>query len=96
MSGWVESDQRYGVSVQRGTPDVPDDGRYHVVVDGEIVLSTRVEAAALAEYHDIKDQRQAPRKKRLQEEKAEAAYQSMREAFWNKKVTRDARKGGRT
>lgn len=96
MSGWQKVDARYGLSVERGTTGVPDDGRYHVVVDGEIVFSTKVEAAAVAEFDDLREQRRAPMKKRLQEEKAEAAYQAMRESFWDKKMTRDARKGGRT
>jgi len=96
VGGWEMADRRHGVGIQRGTPEVPDDGRYHVVVDGEIVFSTKVEAAAIAEYDDIRDQRRGPSWKRLQEEKADAAYQAMREAFWHKKMTRDARKGGRT
>jgi hypothetical protein len=95
MSGWVKADAKCGVSIERGTPEVPDDGRYHVVVDGEIVLSTNVEAAALAEFEDIREQRRAPQRARLREEQAEAAYRAMRDAFWDKKITRDSRKGGR-
>jgi hypothetical protein len=33
---------KYSLSIQQGTSAVPDDDQYHVVVDGEIVLSTRV------------------------------------------------------
>jgi hypothetical protein len=29
---------KYGLSVEKGTDRVPDDGRYHFLVDGEIVL----------------------------------------------------------
>jgi len=37
-----KDDRRYPVSIQRATPDVPDDGKYHVLDDGVIVLSTGV------------------------------------------------------
>ncbi|WP_133119200.1 hypothetical protein [Mycolicibacterium agri] len=95
MTGWERADARYGVSIQRGTSAVPDDGRYHVVVDGEIVLSTKVEAAAIAEFEDIREQRRAPGRKLLREEVGDAAYRSMRLAGWTAKVHRDSRKGGR-
>ena len=95
MSGWEKADAKYGVSIQRGTSAVPDDGRYHVVVDGVIVLSTRVEALALVEYDEIREQRRAPAMDRLQKERGEAAYHSMKDAMWERKATRSVRKGGR-
>ncbi|WP_131820952.1 hypothetical protein [Mycobacterium intracellulare] len=96
MSGWERVDRKFGVSIERGTSAVPDDDRYHVVVDGEIVLSTRVEALAIAEFEEIREQRRAPGMKRLREERGEAAYHSMKNAMWDRKATRAARKGGRT
>lgn len=33
---------RYPLSIEQGTGIVPDDGQYHVVVNNQIVLSTRV------------------------------------------------------
>jgi hypothetical protein len=33
---------RYPLSIEQGTATVPDDDQYHVVVNGQIVLSTRV------------------------------------------------------
>jgi hypothetical protein len=33
---------RYPLSIEQGTGTVPDDGQYYVVVNGQIVLSTRV------------------------------------------------------
>jgi hypothetical protein len=33
---------KYPLSIEQGTDTVPDDGQYHVVVNGQIVLSTRV------------------------------------------------------
>ena len=33
---------KYSLSIEQGTDVVPDDDQYHVLVNGEIVLSTRV------------------------------------------------------
>jgi hypothetical protein len=33
---------KYSLSIEQGTTAVPDDGQYHVLVNGKIVLSTRV------------------------------------------------------
>jgi hypothetical protein len=93
--GWERADAKYGVSIQRGTSTVPDDGRYHVVVDGEIVLSTNVEAAAIAEFDDITQQRRAAGRKLLREELGNAEFRAMRSAGWAEKNHRDSRKGGR-
>jgi hypothetical protein len=60
VAGGEIVDTKYGVSVQKGTSAVPDDGRYHVVVDGNIVLSTRVKSAAIAERVEIIEQRREP------------------------------------
>lgn len=95
VTAWERVDAKYGVSIQRGTSSVPDDGRYHVVVDGEVVLSTTVEAAAIAEFDEIREQRMAPARKLLREELGDAAYRSMRSAGWAEKSHRDSRKGGR-
>jgi hypothetical protein len=39
--------------VKQATPDVPNDGKYHVVHQGKIVASYRGEAKALAEYRRL-------------------------------------------
>jgi hypothetical protein len=95
VTGWEKVDDKHGVSIQRGTSAVPDDGRYHVVLDGEIVLSTNVEAYAIAEFDEIREQRRAPGRKLLREELGDAAFRSMRSAGWAEKNHRDSRKGGR-
>lgn len=41
-----------GVSLERATGHVPDDGRFHVVVQGVIVKSTRSLNAALKAYRE--------------------------------------------
>jgi hypothetical protein len=95
MSAWRIADERIGLSVEKGTPAVPDDCRYHVVVDGEIVLSTRVEAAAIAEYDDIRNLRYAPRDERLRQLRGDTAFMLMRGASYRDKSARDAKRGGR-
>ena len=51
---YVRSVVKYGLSVEKGTERVPDDGNYHLLVDGEVVLSTPVEALALIEMEEAK------------------------------------------
>lgn len=95
MTGWEQTDTKHSVSIQRDTPAVPADGKYHVLVDGEIVLSTSVEAAAIAEFEDVVEQRRAHSKELLRKELGDADYRSMRSASWSEKSGRDSRKGGR-
>ncbi len=95
MAGWQLADERHRLSVEKGTENVPDDGRFHVLADGEIVLSTRVEAAAMAEFEDLRDQRNADRDRRLQELRGENAYVLMRVQSWYDKGARDSKRGGR-
>ncbi|APE16757.1 hypothetical protein BOH72_17430 [Mycobacterium sp. WY10] len=95
MTEWEHTDAKYGISIQRGTPQVPDDDRYHVIVDGAIVLSTRVEAAAIAEFDELREQRRAPSRELLRQEVGDAAFRSMRSAGWAEKSQRDSQRGGR-
>jgi len=39
--------------VKKGTPDVPDDGKFHVVHQGKIVASYRRETQAVIEYRRL-------------------------------------------
>lgn len=93
MTGWQLADKRNSLSVERGTKNVPDDGRFHVLADGEIVLSTRVEAAAVAEFEDLRDQRNADRDGKRRELRGDVAYELMRSQSWSEKRARDARRG---
>ncbi len=86
-------DERNCLSVERDTTNVPADGRFHVLVDGEIVLSTRVEAAALAEFEDVRDQRNAEREMRRRKLRGDAAYELMRSQSWAEKSSRDTKRG---
>jgi len=47
---------RYSLSVEQGTTAVPDDGQYHVLANGEIVLSTRVFDYAKIIYEEKKEE----------------------------------------
>lgn len=95
MSGWVKSDSRHGISIQRGTENVPNDGMFHVVVDGGIVLSTKVEAAALAEFEDRREGLKTHGRELLRREKEVSDFNDHRRGAWAQKSARDARKGGR-
>lgn len=92
---YVRAELKYGLSVEKGTDRVPDDGRYHVLVDGEIVLSTPVEALALVEMEEAKTARQARGRELLQREMAAFDVRAFRAANYAEKQGRDQRKGGR-
>lgn len=92
---YVRTALKYGLSVEKGTDRVPDDGRYHFLVDGEIVLSTTVEALALAEMEEAKAARQAPGRERLQREMRALDVAAFRAGTWADKQSRDQKKGGR-
>jgi hypothetical protein len=47
---------RYPLSIEQGTAAVPDDGQYHVLVNGKIVLSTRVFDYAKIIYEEQKEE----------------------------------------
>lgn len=92
---YVRAALKYGLSVEKGTDRVPDDGQYHFFVDGEIVLSTTVEALALAEMEEVKAARQAHGRQLLQQERAALDVRAFRAASYTEKQTRDQKKGGR-
>jgi len=89
------ADAKYGLSIEKGTSSVPDDGRYHVVVDGKIICSTRVEALAIVEFEEVREQRRAERDKLLREQRGDTAYRLMRSESMKAKKARDSRRGGR-
>jgi len=92
---YERTDSKYGLSVEKGTDRVPDDGRYHVIVDGETVLSTRVEALALVEFDEIREARKAPGRELLMRERAAQDVHAFRAANYAEKQSHDRGKGGR-
>jgi hypothetical protein len=51
-----------GLSLERGTKDVPDDGRFHVVIDGTVAYSSDSKKDALSEYRLLRDRLLPPTK----------------------------------
>jgi hypothetical protein len=47
---------RYPLSIEQGTAAVPNDGQYHVVVDGQVMLSTRVFDLAKITFDEQKEE----------------------------------------
>ena len=47
---------KYPLSIELGTPAVPDDDQYHVIVDGKIILSTRVFDLARIIYEEKREE----------------------------------------
>ncbi len=45
-----------GLSIEQGTEGVPDDGQFHVVLNGEAVFVSRSQKAATARYRALKDE----------------------------------------
>jgi hypothetical protein len=92
---YVRAELKYGLSVEQGTDRVPADGQYHLLVDGEIVLSTPVEALALVEMEEVKTARQAEGRELLRREMAAFDARAFQAASYAEKQSRDRKKGGR-
>jgi len=95
MEVYNKSDVKYGIAIKKGTDDVPDDGRFHVIVDGEIVVSTGVEAAALIEYEEHREARRADGRRRLEAERKFKDAQRFKNDVLGDKAARKSKQGGR-
>jgi hypothetical protein len=47
---------RYSLSIEQGTPAVPDNDEYHVIVNGIVILSTRVLELAKITYEEQREE----------------------------------------
>ena len=47
---------KYSLSIEQGTNAVPDDDQYHVLVNGQVVLSTRVFELAKITFEEQRDE----------------------------------------
>jgi hypothetical protein len=47
---------KYPLSIELGTPTVPDDGQYYVIVNEKIILSTRVLDLAKITYEEQREE----------------------------------------
>lgn len=45
-----------GLSVEQATEAAPDDGNYHVIVNGEVVFSSSSKTGALQRYRALRDE----------------------------------------
>lgn len=94
-----------GVSLEQGTPDVPDDGQYHVVHNGAVVFSAVSQRKATVEYQRIRDELRKDdpgtgwtpptREERLRREKAESDLYAVRADSYRRREGIDQRKGGK-
>jgi hypothetical protein len=90
-----KANSKLGVSVELGTENVPDDGCYHVIVDGKIVYSTRVQSSALVEYDDIVFERDRPYAERRARERAHSDFQGARSQSLQRMRASTRKTGGR-
>ncbi|MGH8894161.1 MAG: hypothetical protein ACRDWY_12800 [Actinomycetes bacterium] len=95
MTYFKREKPKFGLSLQRGTPDVPDDARYHLLVDGEIVYSTSVLASAEIEYEEVLAARSAPARDILAKERAHFAIESVRSDSFARRAASARKQGGR-
>lgn len=95
MDAWDKVDAKHGVAVRRGTPDVPADGRFHVLVDDQVVYSTAVEAAALIAFEEAREPRMAEGRRRLEAERGFRDAQSFRNEVLGEKAGKKSKQGGR-
>jgi hypothetical protein len=80
---YIKKHPKYSISIEEGTGSVPDDGQFHVVVDGDIVLSTRVLDYARIIYDERREEIRVSRgdpdpKKIIQAEEAKRNMRAMR------------------
>ncbi|SRR6266536_3400242 len=47
--------ERIGLSIERGTEAVPNDGRFYVLLNGQIVYTSVSKASALTDYRKRRD-----------------------------------------
>jgi hypothetical protein len=45
-----------GLSLEKGTATVPTDGQFHVILNGEVMFSSKSKLKALEEYRQQRDQ----------------------------------------
>ena len=95
----LKADKRYPVSVEQDTPEVPNDGRFHVLDDGVVVLSTAVLEYALLTFEERKEAHRVARgdadpKDILARENAQRDVSRMRSEAIGKTQARKAKAGG--
>lgn len=87
-----------GLSLEKGTGDVPNDGRYYLVVDGEIIGSWKSEKEALKAYREkakeLGYEPKTPRQKADLEKEIAHKYFAAYDAYWDS-AHKFRKKGGK-
>lgn len=95
-----------GLSLEQGTGDVPDDGRFHVVLDGSILASHSSEKRAREDYRARRDElvkekdystgfKPLSREEILRRERIENELRGVQAAAGRSKRAKATRKGGK-
>jgi hypothetical protein len=95
MNEVVKQNKALRVSIEHGAENDPDDDRYHIVVDGEIVESTSVLALAEELYREQCEERAAPARERLAREMAHRDIQGVRADSYDRRAASGRKQGGR-
>lgn len=95
MSGVVRQNRSLRISLEKGTPQVPNDGQYHLIADGEVIESTPVLALAEILYQELAEERSAPARERLAREMAHRDIQAMRSESFERRAANERKTGGR-
>jgi hypothetical protein len=90
-----------GLSLERGTDDVPDDSRFHIIMQGAVIFSSESEREALGKYRELRDRllpstdRSVDVKKILEREVAEQEARRFLADSSRAKRAKALRKGGK-
>lgn len=95
MTGVLRARPKLGLSLERGTPGVPADDRYHVVVDGAVVHSTRVLTSAEIVFDELAEARSAGARQRRAREQAHYTMQAVRSDSFARRTAQTRKSGGR-
>jgi len=95
MTGVVKARPKLGLSIEHGTPSVPDDGRYHVVVDGVVFHSTKVLTSAEVVFDELAERRSAEARERRAREQAHYTMQAVRSDSFARRAAHHRKTGGR-
>ena len=90
-----EIDRKRSLALKRGTPDVPNDGRFHVIQDGEVVFSTRVESAARIDFQERREVRMSDSRAKLAAEAADQDARRFKNDVLSAKANRDVKMGSK-
>lgn len=91
----IRARPKLGLSIEYGTPQVPVDGRYHVVVDGVVVHSTRVLTSAEVVFEELAEQRSIEARQRRDRERAHFTMQAVRSDSFARRAAHSRKTGGR-